>query len=99
MGIDYYACWEIDAFGIPGENENRRRVVEFCAERGMCVGNTYFEHKSLHKYTRVARGQDGVEVKSMIDLELVKKDILRYVQDVRAVRAMGRGLSDHHVIL
>ena len=30
----------------------------------------------MHKYTRVARGQDGVEVKSMIDLMLVKKDML-----------------------
>ena len=36
------------AFRVSGENENARRVVEFCAERGMCVGNTYFEHKSLH---------------------------------------------------
>ena len=34
------------------------------------------ERKSLHKYTRVARGQDGVEVKSMIDLVLVKRDML-----------------------
>ena len=25
--------------------------------------------------------------------------MLRYVQDVRAVRGMGRGLSDHHVVL
>ena len=33
--------------------------------------------------------QDGVEVKSMIDLVLVKKDMLHYVQDVRAVRGMG----------
>ena len=60
--------------------------MEFCAERGLCVGNTYFEHKNLHKYTRVARGQDGVEVKGMIDLVLVKKDMLHFVQDVRAVR-------------
>ena len=86
-------------FGVPGEIENWRRVVEFCAERGLCVGNTYFEHKSLHKYTRVARGHDGVEVKSMIDLVLVKKDMLRFVKDVRAVRRMGRGISDHHVVL
>ena len=35
----------------------------------------------------------------MIDLVLVKKDMLHYVQDVRAVRGMGRGLSDHHVAL
>ena len=55
---------------------------------GDCVGNTYFEHRSLHKYARVARGQERVEVKSMIDLVLVK-DILHYVQDARAVRGIG----------
>ena len=48
-------------------------MVEFCAERGLCVGNTYFEYKSLHKYTGVPRGQDGVEVKDRIDLVLVKR--------------------------
>ena len=52
------------------------------------MGNTYFELRSLHKYTRVARSQDGVEVKSMINLVLVKKDMLRFVQDVRAVKEM-----------
>ena len=67
------------ASGVSGENENGRRVVEFCVERGLCVGNTYLEHKSLHKYTRVARAQDGVEVKNMIDLVLMKKDMLRFV--------------------
>ena len=45
-------------FGDPSENENSRRMVDFCAERVLCVGNTYFEHKSLHKFTRVVRGQD-----------------------------------------
>ena len=64
-------------------------MVEFCGERGMCVVKKYFKHRSLHTYTRVARDQDRVEVKSMIDLMLVKRDMLRYVQDVRAVRGMG----------
>ena len=36
--------------------DNGRRVVEFSTEKGLCVGKTYFEHKSLSKYTRVARG-------------------------------------------
>ena len=27
------------AFGVPRENDNGRRVVEFCAERELCVGN------------------------------------------------------------
>ena len=43
----------------------------------------------------VTRGQDGMEVRNMIDLDLVKRDMLRYVQDVRSVRGMERGLSDH----
>ena len=62
------------------------------------MGYTYFEHRNLHKYTRVVRGP-GVKVKSMIDLVLVKKDMLHHVQDVRAVRGMGHGLSDHYVVL
>ena len=52
------------AFGVPGENDNSRRVVEFCAEKGLCVGNSYFKHRSLHKYTRVARGQNGVDIRA-----------------------------------
>ena len=46
---------------------------------------TCFKHRSVHKYTRVPRGKGGVESKSMIDLVLVKRDMLRYVQDVRVV--------------
>ena len=29
---------------------------------------------------------------------LVKKDMLRFEWDVRAVRGMGRDISDHHVL-
>ena len=54
---------------------------------------------SLHKYTRVARGQDRVEIKSMIDLVMVKRDMQWYVQDVRVRREIGRGLLDQHVVL
>ena len=60
------------------ESDNEGRVVEFFAERGLYVGNKYFGHKCLHKCTRMARDQDGVKVKSMICLVLVKKDILRF---------------------
>ena len=55
------------AFGVPVENDNGRRL---------CVRNTYFERKSSQGWQGV---QDRVEVKSMIDLVLVKKDMLHYV--------------------
>ena len=73
--------------------------MEFCAEGGLCVDNTYFKHRSLHKYARVSRSQVGVEVKSLIDLVLVQKDMLCFIQDVRAVKGMRRDLSDHHMVL
>ena len=62
-------------FGVPGVNENGERVVDFCADRGMCIANTHFRHKDIHKYTwRGKRG--GTECRSLIDLVLVKKDML-----------------------
>ena len=33
----------------------------FAQKVGQCVGNTYFQHRSIHTYTRVARGRDGVD--------------------------------------
>ena len=71
-------------FGVPGENDNGKGVVEFCDDRGLYLGNKYLEYRSLHQYIRMGRGQDGVEIKSMIDLVVVKKD----VQSVRAMRGM-----------
>ena len=56
VGIGYSVCilgdlngWTGDrtrvgingAFGVPGENDNGRRVVEFCEEKGLCVGNIF----------------------------------------------------------
>ena len=29
------------AIGVPGENYKDTRVVEFCAETGLCVGKTF----------------------------------------------------------
>ena len=83
-------------FGVPDENHNGRRVAEFCTSRELCVRNAYFERKSLHKYTRAAKGQVGVEVKSMIDLVYLH---LHYVQVLRGVRGVGRGITDSHVVL
>src|SRR5678815_4748263 len=64
----------------------------------MCVSYTFFNHMSIHKYTRVGVGRDGIEVKSMIDFVLVKK-MLKHVLDVKSVRGLGIGLSDHYVVL
>ena len=73
-------------FGVSGEHGTQRKVIDFGAGSVLCVGNTYFNHNSLHKYVRVARGQERMGVMSTIDLVLIKRDIVHYVQDVRIDR-------------
>ena len=75
-------------FAVQEENYNGRKVTDFCSERGLCMGNTYFEHKGLPTYNRMARGHDDSILISMIDLVLVKKDMLHYVKNVRIVRGI-----------
>ena len=75
------------AFGVPGENDNGRRKVEFCTERGLCREHILSTEVCIS--TRMARGQDVVEIKTMIDVVLVKRNMLQYMQDMRNVRGMG----------
>ena len=73
------------AFGVPREKDNGRRVLDLCAERGLCMHNRQFKHKSLHKYTRGDRGQDGVMIKKYDRSGVGKEFMLCYVQDVMAL--------------
>ena len=41
------------AFGVPGEDDNGKRVVEFC-------GNTYFKHRSFGREWRLPASLDLV---------------------------------------
>ena len=46
--VDRVRASIIGAFGVIGENDNNGRgVVEFCAEMGLCVGNTDFDTEVL----------------------------------------------------
>ena len=72
-------------FGAPGENENGRTVVDFCLERWLWVGDTYFAHTN---FKNTPGWIDRVEVVSMIDVVLLKKDMLRYEHDVMVIKGM-----------
>ena len=36
---------------VPGVNNNGECLIEMCPERGMIVGNTWFNKKRKNKYT------------------------------------------------
>ena len=73
--------------------------MTFVAGRGLYDGNNHFKHNNINKYRRMTRGQDGIELMSVIDLMLVKRGMLKHMQDVKTVRRIARNLSDQSVEL
>ena len=68
----------INTFGVPGENEIRRRVIDFLCRNRLWVGYKSLKHKYIHKYTMIARSRAGIELKVMI-----KRNMIKCVNDVK----------------
>lgn len=63
---------------------NSRKVTDFCKS------NRFFEHKSIHRYTRIGVDRKCVEMKSMIVFMLVKKKMLKSVMDFKSAKGLRR---------
>ena len=65
VGIDN-ANWKgvIGQHGDPDINKNGRYLLQFCATNGLCIMNTFFQHKRIHKYTWY---KDSLGQRSVID--------------------------------
>ena len=96
VGIDN-ATWKgvIEQHGDPDINKNGRCLLQFCATNGLCIMNTFFQHKSTHKYTWY---RDSLGQRSLIDFCIVSADLFSTVSDVRVKR--GAELStDHYLVV
>ena len=40
----------VGKWGVPGSNENGDHLIDICAEQGLFLANTYFQHKMVHRY-------------------------------------------------
>ncbi len=80
---------------VDGVNEKGEHLVDVCAERGLFLANTFFQHRLIHRYTWRRRDERG-EQKSMINYIVVDERIKRVV-DARVMRDMFDG-SDHYVV-
>ena len=96
VGIDN-ATWKgvIGQHGDPDINKNGRCLLQFCATNGLCIMNTFFQQKRIHKYTWY---RDSLGQRSLIDFCIVSADLFSTVSDVRVKR--GAELStDHHLVV
>ena len=64
------------AFGVTKRKDNEKRVVDFRAERELVVGHMCLKNRNLHRCIRVTRVREGMEIMSITDLVLVKRDMI-----------------------
>ncbi len=41
----------VGKWSVDGQNENGKHLVGLCAERGLFLVNTFFQHRDIHRYT------------------------------------------------
>lgn len=71
------------------------RLLFFCNVNGLCVGNSFFKHKNIHKKTW--RSPDGPTTNE-IDYICINKRWQSVLQDVRSCRGADIG-SDHYYLV
>lgn len=85
----------IGKYGERTRNDNGKRMLEFCQIQDLIITNTCYQHKDIHKYTRVqpSRGE-----RSIIDYIVVQKENRGNILDVK-VRRGAEIYSDHFLLM
>ena len=85
----------IGPFGSAGRTSgNGERLKLFCNINNLAIGNTFFQHKNIHKKTW--RSPDG-NTKNEIDYICIDQRWRSSLKDVRVCRGADVG-SDHHLL-
>ena len=82
-------------YGEKTKNNNGYRLINYCSENNLIITNSFFQHKAIHKFTRVLRSK---EEESIIDYILTNKENRKNIKDVKVKREPEIG-SDHHLLL
>ena len=85
----------IGKFGEQTRNNNGARIIDFCVLNNYIITNTFYQHKEIHKFTRVEVSRNE---KSIIDYILVERENRRNVIDVK-VRRSAEINSDHYLLV
>ena len=75
-------------------SDNGERLMSFCEHNSLCIGNTYFQHRRIHKKTW--RSPDGRTLNE-IDFVCISQKWRSSLRDTRAYRKADIG-SDHYLV-
>ena len=85
----------VGPWGVGEVNRNGEELIGLCVERGMCVENTWFKKRDIHKYTWVS-GVNGD--RALLDFVCVKVGDRKRLIDVNVLRGAAGGVSDHYLV-
>ncbi|XP_076030920.1 uncharacterized protein LOC143019109 [Oratosquilla oratoria] len=93
--IGPFSIGDVNPNGVYSHGE---RITDFCVRNGLSIMNTFFQHRSSHKWTWYKQRQKNQEYlqKSMTDLVLASRKSL--IHDVKAIPSISFG-SDHRVVV
>ncbi|CAF4394209.1 unnamed protein product, partial [Rotaria magnacalcarata] len=81
---------------VDKQNQNGRRLADFCLFNGFMITNTFFPHKPVHQTTWM---HPKTKKWHMFDYILVNRKFRNSIQDVRAHRGETGGIgTDHHLL-
>lgn len=87
------------SFGVMGphggeivKNENGQRLIDFCVDNNLLVGNSFYPHKGAHKITF-----SSAVGNSVIDYFIYDREIRQYFRDVKVIR--GAEIGTDHLLL
>ncbi|CAF2045453.1 unnamed protein product [Rotaria magnacalcarata] len=82
---------------VDKQNQNGRRLVDFCLFNRFVITNTFFPHKSVHQTTWM---HPKTKQWYMLDYILVNRRFRNSIQDVSAHRGATGGIgTDHHLLM
>ena len=73
----------IGGHGDPAFNKNGRYLLQLCCSNGLCIVDTFFQHRDVHKYTWY---RPSMAHKSLINFCIVSSDLVSEVLDVQVKR-------------
>lgn len=81
---------------VDKQNQNGRRLVDFCLFNGFVITNTFFPHNVVHQTTWM---HPKTKKWHMLDYVLVNHKFRNSIHDVRAHRGATGGIgTDHHLL-
>lgn len=73
-------------------------MIDFCDEKDMCINNTFFNQETIFKYARVGVSGDYIEMESMIEFLLVKKEIVKWLINDESMKGLRIKISEYYVV-